>query len=173
MTNIKENLHTIKAFAFDVDGVFSDSSVLLHPSGELMRTMNIKDGYAIQLAIRKGYPVAIITGGNSESVKIRFQGLGVSDVYLRSMHKMDDLMEFCFKYDLKLEDVLYMGDDMPDYEVMTKVGFPACPADAAFEIQEISRYISSRKGGAGCVRDVMEQVMKLQGKWTDGDSFQW
>lgn len=173
MANLKEQLNTIKAFAFDVDGVFSDSIVLLHPNGELMRTMNIKDGYAVQLAVKKKYPFAIITGGNSESVRTRFEGLGVTDIYLRSIHKMESLKDFCEKYDLKFEDVLYMGDDMPDFEVMQSVGFPACPSDAAYEIKEISRYISSRKGGQGCVRDVVEQVLKLQGKWIDGDSFQW
>lgn len=173
MANLKEHLNSIKAFAFDVDGVFSDSIVMLHPNGELMRTMNIKDGYAIQLAVKKNYPIAIITGGNSESVKTRFVNLGVTDVYLKSYNKMEDLTDFCAKYDLEFSDILYMGDDMPDYDVMKNVGFPVCPADAAYEIQEISKYISSKKGGMGCVRDVIEQVLKLQGKWMDGYAFQW
>jgi len=174
MANPKERLNSIRAFAFDVDGVFSDSIVLLHPNGDLMRTMNIKDGYAVHLAVKKKYPFAIITGGNSQSVKTRFENLGVTDIYLKSYNKLDDLTDFCSKYDLNFEDVLYMGDDMPDYEVMRRVGFPACPSDASYEIKEISKYISSRKGGAGCVRDVIEQVLKLQGKWMDGeDAFRW
>lgn len=173
MANFKEQLHSTKAFAFDVDGVFSDSIVLLHPNGDLMRTMNIKDGYAVQLAVKKKYPVAIITGGFSESVKTRFLNLGVTDVYLKSQNKLNDLTDFCSKYNLKFDEVLYMGDDMPDYEVMKIVGFPVCPSDAAYEIQEISKYISSKKGGRGCVRDVIEQVLKLHGKWMDGDAFQW
>lgn len=173
MTNLKEQLINVKAFAFDVDGVFSDSLVLLHPNGELMRTMNIKDGYAVQLAIKKKYPVAIITGGNSESVKLRFQHLGVTDIYLKSSSKLDDLTDFCLKHGLQFQNILYMGDDMPDYEVMKLVGFPACPSDAVFEIKAISSYISPKSGGQGCVRELIEQVLKLQEKWMDGDAFQW
>ena len=171
--SFKEDLKNVKAFVFDVDGVFTNSNIYLHPSGELMRSMNIKDGYAIQYAIKKGYPVAIITGGNSESVRERFVNLGVTDIYLKSHSKLDDFEDFLFKYDLSADEILYMGDDIPDYHVMTKVGLPTCPANAAEEIKEISRYISDRNGGEGCVRDVIEQVLKLQGKWLNEDAYNW
>ncbi len=171
MQNFKEDLSRVKAFAFDVDGVFTDGSMLLSPDGELLRTMNIKDGYVIQLAVRKGYPVAIITGGNSGSVKKRFNMLGVQDIYLKSSKKLDDFNIFCNKYELEAGDVLYMGDDLPDRPVLEKAGFPVCPKDAVPEIKSISCYISDRNGGAGCVRDVVEQVMKAQGKWMDAESF--
>lgn len=173
MSNFKELLSKVKAFAFDVDGVFSKSNFLLHTDGEYVRSMNIKDGFAAQLAIKKGYPIAIITGGNSESVKKRFNDLGITDIYIASSYKLDDFTDFIFKYDLKAEDVLYMGDDLPDYEVLKTVGIPTCPADAAVEIREISRYISDKKGGKGCVRDVIEQVMRAQGTWMSEDSLKW
>ncbi len=171
MINFKEYLGKVKAFAFDVDGVFSDSTLLLGSGGELIRSMNIKDGYAMQHAVRKGYPIAIITGGNSESVKDRFNILGVHDVYLKSSRKLDDFEHFCNKYNIDSENVLYMGDDIPDYPVMKKVGFPTCPCDAVPEIKQIAKYVSGLKGGDGCVRDVIEQVMRVHGKWMDADSF--
>lgn len=173
MNNYKSGLVKIKAFAFDVDGVFSDGSVILHPGGELMRAMNIKDGFAIQLAVKKGYPIAIITGGNSESVRRRFQNLGVKEIYLKSSQKTDDFEDFLSRYDLAADEVLYMGDDLPDYNVMRSAGFPCCPEDAATEIKQISKYISDRKGGEGCVRDVIEKVLKLHGRWMDGEGFHW
>ncbi len=173
MTNIKENLSKVKAFAFDVDGVFSESNILLHPSGQLMRTMNIRDGYAVQFTVKKGYPVAIITGGDTESVKMRFEKLRIQDIYMKSNNKLNDFHHFIEKYQLSPEEVLYMGDDLPDYEVMSMVGFPACPSDAAQEIKSISKYISDKKGGFGCVRDVVEQVLRVQGKWMDSEAFTW
>ena len=173
MGNFKELLSKVKAFAFDVDGVFSKSNFFLDTDGEYVRSMNIKDGFATQLAVKKGYPIAIITGGNSESVRKRFKDLGVTDIYMASSYKLDDLKDFLFKYDLKADEVLYMGDDLPDYEVMKTVGIPTCPADAAVEIQEISAYISDKKGGKGCVRDVVEQVMRAQGTWMSEDSLKW
>jgi len=173
MSNFKENLTKVKAFVFDVDGVFASSKVILHPSGDLMRTMNIKDGYAVYYAIRKKYHICIISGGTSESVRLRFQKLGVTDVYLGSSNKLEDFRDFLFKYDLKPENILYMGDDLPDYEVMKQVGVPTCPSDAVEEIKAISSYISDKAGGEGCVRDVMEQVLRLQGKWMDADAFKW
>ena len=173
MSNFKEDLKKVKAFIFDVDGVFSSSEIMLHPSGELMRTMNIKDGFALQYTIKKGYPVAIITGGNSEAVKSRFQNLGIRDIYLKSGNKMDDFNDFICRHGLKAENVLYMGDDLPDYEVMKRVGFPTCPSDAVEEIKAISRYISDKPGGQGCVRDVIEQVLRLHGKWMEKDAFKW
>lgn len=173
MGNFKEQLRDVRAFVFDVDGVFTDGTVFLDPSGEMVRTMNIKDGYAVQYCIKKGYPVGIISGGNSESVRTRFQRLGVTDIYLKSHSKIDDFEDFMFKYSLQGQDILYMGDDIPDYEVMTKAGVSTCPSDAVQEIKKISDYISDRKGGHGCVRDVIEQVLKLHGKWMDNEAFQW
>ncbi len=171
MGHFKEDLSRVKAFAFDVDGVFTDGSMVLSPDGELLRTMNIKDGFVIQLAMRKGYPIAIITGGNSESVRNRFNMLGVQDVYLNSSKKLDDFTGFCNKYKLEPGNVLYMGDDLPDHPVMEKAGFPVCPKDAVPEIKSISCYVSDRNGGAGCVRDVVEQALRAHGKWMDAESF--
>ena len=173
MSNFKEELSKVKAFVFDVDGVLSDAKIYLHPGGELMRSMNIKDGYAIHYAIRKGYPVGIITGGNSEAVEGRFRYLGVNDIYLRSKNKMEDLKDFLAKHDLGPENILYMGDDLPDYQVMHEVGFPTCPSDAVEEIKSISMYISDKSGGEGCVRDVIEQVLRLHGRWMEADAFTW
>lgn len=163
--NFKELLNNVKAFAFDVDGVFTDGNVVLHPSGELIRTTNTRDGYAVHVAIERGYPIAIITGGNSQSVKDRFKGLGVTDIYLGANDKVEALEDFRFKYGIELSEILYMGDDLPDYDVMKKVGIPTCPADAAPEIKGLSVYISNYSGGKGCVRDVIEQVMRLNDKW--------
>ena len=173
MSNFKEELRKVKAFAFDVDGVLSSQTMPLHPSGEPMRTVNIKDGYALQLAVKKGYPIAIITGGKTEAVKMRFKSLGITDIYLGSYIKKDDFDDFSYKYSLDPENVLYMGDDLPDFEVMSMVGFPTCPADAVTEIKQISKYISNLNGGDGCVRDIIEQVLRLHNKWMDGDAFQW
>ena len=173
MSNFKEELSKVKAFVFDVDGVLSDAKIYLHPGNELMRSMNIKDGYAIHYAVRKGYPVSIITGGNSAAVEERFKYLGVKDIYLRSKDKTEDLKDFLLKYDLAPENILYMGDDLPDYPVMKEVGFPTCPSDAVEEIKSISIYISDKSGGEGCVRDVIEQVLRLQGKWMEADAFTW
>ena len=173
MDNFKEGLKHIKAFAFDVDGVLASPLVYLHPGGELIRSMNTKDGYALQYAVKRGYPIAIITGGTSKSVGERFRGLGITDIYLGSGYKPDDFNDFIFKYDLKPQEVLYMGDDLPDYLVMQEVGFPTCPSDAVEEIKSISTYISDKAGGEGCVRDVIEQVMRLQGRWMEPDAFTW
>ena len=173
MTNFKEGLQKVKAFAFDVDGVLSSPEVYLHPTVDIMRSMNTKDGYALQYAVKRGYPIAIITGGNTESVALRFRGLGITDIYLASSYKPDDFNDFLFKYGLGPEQVLYMGDDLPDYEVMKKAGVPCCPADAVEEIKSVSHYISPYGGGKGCVRDVIEQVLRLHGRWMDGQSFTW
>jgi 3-deoxy-D-manno-octulosonate 8-phosphate phosphatase (KDO 8-P phosphatase) len=169
MSNYKEGLSQVKAFIFDVDGVLGSDKVLLFPEGDLLRTMNIKDGFAMQYAIKKGYKMAIITGGNSESVRTRFKNLGVSDVYLKSQNKMVDYEDFKQKHNLSDAEILYMGDDLPDYKVMQKVGVPTCPKNAANEICSVSKYISDRSGGEGAVRDVIEQVLKVQGKWMDDD----
>jgi len=172
-TNFKEDLKRIKAFAFDVDGVLSDPNVLLDANGELLRTMNTKDGYALQYAVKRGYPIAIITGGRTESVAERFSKLGIEDIFLASSNKIADYEEFRAKYNLEREDILYMGDDLPDYEVMKITGVACCPADAVEEIKAVSVYISHIKGGAGCVRDIIEQVLRLHGRWMDGEAFTW
>jgi 3-deoxy-D-manno-octulosonate 8-phosphate phosphatase (KDO 8-P phosphatase) len=163
--NFKELLADVKAFVFDVDGVFTDGTVILHSSGELLRTSNTRDGYAVHVAVERGFPIAIISGGKSEAVRQRFKGLGVTDIYLGATDKVDALEDFRFKYGIELSQILYMGDDLPDYEVLQKVGIPTCPLDAAPEIKQISAYISSYAGGKGCVRDVIEQVLRLNGKW--------
>jgi 3-deoxy-D-manno-octulosonate 8-phosphate phosphatase (KDO 8-P phosphatase) len=173
MGNFKEDLRKVKAFVFDVDGVFSSSQIFLHPSGDMMRTMNIKDGFACFFLIRKGFPVAIITGGDSDSVRMRFEKLGVKDIFMKSSDKIKDFHKFIEKYNLEPENILYMGDDLPDYPVMKEVGIPTCPADAVEEIKAISRYISDKNGGEGCVRDVIEQVLRLNGYWMDTEAFSW
>lgn len=165
MKNFKERLHNVKAFAFDVDGVFTDGIIIIHPSGELLRTSNTRDGYAVHKAIQHGFPIAIISGGKSEAVRERFKGIGVTDIYLGVTDKVEALEDFRYKYGLEQSDILFMGDDLPDYEVMIRVGFPTCPADAAPEIIAISSYVSAFSGGKGCVRDVIEQVLKLKGLW--------
>ncbi|MDF2436293.1 MAG: 3-deoxy-D-manno-octulosonate 8-phosphate phosphatase [Bacteroidota bacterium] len=173
MENFKSKLKRVKAFIFDVDGVLTDGSVTLMPDGEQVRVMNIKDGYALQLAVKKGFVVAIISGGRSEMVRKRLNGLGISDVYLAIENKIDKYKELLEIHELDPEEVLYMGDDIPDYEVMKRVGIPTCPNDSAQEIKDISIYVSHQKGGKGAVRDVIEQVMKVQGLWKDHDGFVW
>ncbi|MFL5762835.1 MAG: KdsC family phosphatase [Bacteroidia bacterium] len=173
MENFKSRLDRVKAFIFDVDGVLTNGSVTLMPDGEQVRVMNIKDGYALQLAVKKGYKVAIISGGRSEMVRKRLNGLGITDVYLGTESKIDQYNEFISIYDIKPEEVLYMGDDLPDYEVMQRIGIPTCPADSAPEIKDISIYISDKKGGEGAVRDVIEQVMRLHGHWFNKEGFVW
>lgn len=172
MSNFKEDLKHIKAFVFDVDGVFTDGTLFLL-GDEQSRQMNIKDGFAVRYATMKGFIVCLITGGNSENVKTRFKGLGVEDVYLQSRDKVADFNDFLGKYNLIPESILYMGDDLPDYEVMKLVGLPTCPADAAVEIKSIARYISNFGGGKGCVRDVIEQVMRAQSIWFENNTFKW
>ena len=155
----------ITTFVFDVDGVLTDGTLFLFPGGEMVRRMNIKDGYALQLAVKKGYRVVIISGGFSELVKERLQKLGIKDVYMAVHDKLAVLQEYMHANNLRKEEVLFMGDDMPDIEVMEACGLPCCPADACTEVKEISAYISPFNGGTGCGRDVMEKVMKLRGDW--------
>lgn len=164
----KEIMPQITTFIFDVDGVLTDGTITIFPDGELIRRMNIKDGYALKSAVKKGYNVCIITGGTNEGVRSRLRGLGITDIYLGAHNKIEQLEEYLEIYDIKPENVLYMGDDIPDYPVMKQVALPACPKDAVPEIQDISLYISQKKGGNGCVRDVIEQVLKVQDKW-NGD----
>jgi 3-deoxy-D-manno-octulosonate 8-phosphate phosphatase (KDO 8-P phosphatase) len=173
MENFKVRLNKVKAFAFDVDGVFTDGQVYLFPGNEFVRSVNIKDGYAVQHCIKVGYPVAVISGGSSAEVAKRFKKLGVTDIYMRSSNKLEHYEDFRIKYGYEHEELLYMGDDIPDYEIMERVGVPTCPADAATEIKEKSIYISDKGGGNGCVRDVIEQVLRLHDKWWVDQSFEW
>ncbi|MGD2034473.1 MAG: 3-deoxy-D-manno-octulosonate 8-phosphate phosphatase [Bacteroidales bacterium] len=173
MSNFKLLLNHVKAFAFDVDGVFTDGQVYLFPGEEFVRAVNIKDGYAVQHCIKMGFPVAIISGGRSNEVALRFQKLGVTDIYLGASSKLELYEDFRMKHHLEHSNILFMGDDIPDYEIMQKAGVPTCPADAAHEIKEASIYISDKGGGKGCVRDVIEQVLRLHKKWMDNNAFEW
>ncbi|MDR3338628.1 MAG: HAD hydrolase family protein [Candidatus Symbiothrix sp.] len=173
MSNINYDLTKIKAFVFDVDGVLSPEAIPLHPSGEPMRVINTKDGYAMQLAVKKGYILGIITGADSNAVRIRFESLGFQYIYTKAKNKINELVDFIRKTGLSPEAICYVGDDIPDYEVMKTVGLPACPADAVPEIKEIAKYISAKTGGMGVGRDIIEQVLKMQGDWMQGDAFGW
>lgn len=173
MSRINYNLQQIKAVVFDVDGVLSADCIPLHPSGEPMRMVNIKDGYALQLAVKSGLILGIITGGNTEAVRIRFENLGFQHIYMKSHIKKVDLTDFIGRTGLQAEEIAYVGDDIPDYEVMQMVGLPVCPADAVPEIKAIAKYISPKKGGEGVGRDLIEQIMKAQGKWMQGGAFGW
>ena len=159
---------------FDVDGVLSAETITLSAEGEPLRTVNIKDGYAIQLACKRGLIVAIITGGNTLAVRKRYEGLGVKDIYMGAGVKLVAYEEFVARHGLKDEEVLYVGDDIPDYEVMGRVGCACCPKDACAEIKEVSIYVSDRNGGCGVGRDILEQVLRAQGKWMgDKKAFGW
>lgn len=164
MTNYKAKLHKIKAFVFDLDGVFTDGTVLAS-GGDFLRMHNAKDGYAVRYAVTHGYHVGVITGGDSESIRERFSMLGITDVYLASFNKIDDFADFCRKHRLQPDEVLCMGDDIPDIEILEKSGLATCPADAVPEVKAVCEYISDKPGGRTCVRDVIEQTLKLHGKW--------
>lgn len=166
--NYKEILPQITTLIFDVDGVLTDGTVTIFPDGEMVRKMNIKDGYALKTAVDNGFNVCIISGGTNQSVKMRLEGLGIKTIYLGAHNKVDPLNKIIKEKNLQLSEILYMGDDIPDMPVMTLVGLPTCPQDAAAELKGIAKYISHKKGGKGAVRDVIEQVMKVQGKW-DGN----
>lgn len=161
----KQLLPKISTLIFDVDGVLTNGMVTIMPNGELVRHMNIKDGYALKTAIDKGLNVCIISGGNNEGVRTRLANLGIKDIYLGAHDKIQQYKELVKKYNLQPENVLYMGDDIPDFPVMKLVGLSCCPNDAAPEIQGVSKYISYKKGGEGCVRDIIEQILRVQGKW--------
>lgn len=161
----KEYLNHITTFIFDVDGVLTDCNVLVTTTGELLRSMNVKDGFALKFAVNAGYNVAIISAGTNEGVKLRLESLGIKTVYLGAHDKIVAFEEYIKANNIKPENVLYMGDDVADYPVMKVVGLPTCPQDAIPEIKSISKYISHKKGGEGAARDVIEQVLKVQGKW--------
>ena len=163
--NSLELLHSITTFVFDVDGVLTDGTLLVMPGGVMIRRMNIKDGYALQLAVKKGYHVIVISGANSPEVEDRLNKLGVKEVYMRVEDKLSLLQNYMQLHDVTVNQVLFMGDDIPDYIPMQLTGLPCCPADAAPEIKQISHYISPIDGGKGCVRDVIEKVLKLNNHW--------
>ena len=165
--NYKELLKDITTFIFDVDGVFTDGSILVTTKGEMLRKMNVKDGYALKTALLKGYNVCVITGGTNEGVRDRLKGLGVTDIYLGAHHKQDSLDEYLDIHGIDPKNTLYMGDDLPDLEPMRRVGLPVCPKDAAHEIRNIALYVSPIEGGRGCARDVIEKVLRLKNKWLD------
>ena len=171
---INYDLKKIKAIVFDLDGVLSSSTIALDLEGTPLRTVNIKDGYAIQLAMKMGLRIAIISGCKIEAVRTRYEGLGMKDIYLGAAVKIDVYETFKAKYGLKDEEVMFMGDDVPDLEVMQKVGCPVCPEDACVEVRAASLYVSHYKGGSGCGHDVIEQTLRAQGKWmSDKHAFGW
>lgn len=171
---INYDLKKIRAVIFDVDGVLSASTVGMDDRGEPIRTLNIKDGYAIQLAVKRGLRLAIMTGGHNDAIRERYAYLGVKDVYLNCSVKIKVYDEFLAKYGLHDDEVIYLGDDIPDYQIMRRVGCPCCPSDACPEIKAISVYVSGRAGGYGCARDVLEQVLQAQDSWLGDDkAFGW
>lgn len=161
----KQIMNHITTFIFDVDGVLTDGTVRVSQTGEMLRDMHIRDGFAMKAALECGYNVCIISGGSNEGVRIRLRNLGITEIHLAAPDKVATFKEYIELYNIKPEEVLYMGDDIPDYHVMQLVGLPTCPQDASPEIKGISNYISHINGGKGAVRDVIEQVMKVQGKW--------
>lgn len=166
-------MHKIKAFIFDFDGVMTDGSVWTFANNETVRCGNIKDGYAIQYAVKRGYTICVISGATSESINNRMKSLGVTHIYTGCAKKIETFNKFLSENNLERENVVCMGDDIPDYEMMKQAGIAACPADAAIEIKQISDYISLLPGGKGCVRDIIEQVLRLHGVWFLPDSHEW
>ena len=165
MENYKEKLSKISCFVLDVDGVLTNGSLILVPGGEQARVMHIRDGYAIQHAVKSGYKILILSGGKSEEVRTRLKGLGVHDIHMNCDDKLNALIDYMAEHELKKEEILYVGDDIPDLTAMKTCGMAVCPADAAQEIKKICHYVSPYRGGEGCVRDVLEQTLKVQGKW--------
>jgi len=171
---INYDLQKIRAIIFDVDGVLSAETITLDSDGEPLRTVNIKDGYAIQLAVKMGLRIVILTGGTTEAVRLRYARLGVEDIYMGCAVKIKTYDEFLSHYGLTDDEVMYMGDDIPDLEIMRRVGCPVCPADACAEVREASIYVSQHRGGYGCGRDVIEQTLRAQGHWLSNEkAFGW
>jgi 3-deoxy-D-manno-octulosonate 8-phosphate phosphatase (KDO 8-P phosphatase) len=173
MSSISYDLKKIKAIALDVDGVLSTAMLTISADGEPLRMLNVKDGYALQLAVKRGYRIAVISGGSSEGVKSHLKVLGVSDVFLRSGDKLPVLTKWMEENSLQPEEVAYMGDDIPDMQALQYVGLPCCPSDAAWEVKEASLWISRYQGGYGCVRDLVEQVLRANGDWMRDDAHVW
>lgn len=173
MSTINYNLSEIKAVLLDVDGVLSSDTVPVTEHGP-MRTANVKDAYVLQLAVKKGLIIGIITGGHSEVLAKSLSALGLTYIYMSASDKKKALADFLEKTQLSVNQIAYMGDDIPDYEVMCRIGLPCCPSDAAPEIMAVSKYISQRKGGDACCRDLIEQILKAQGLWmSDDEDFGW
>ena len=171
---INYDLTKITTIIFDVDGVLSSSTIPMNEKGEPVRTINIKDGYAIQLAIKMGLRVLIITGGNDESIRLRYSKLGVKDIFMGCAMKITTYNDYCKENNISNEETLYVGDDIPDYEIMKVVGCPCCPKDACSDIKNISCYISPYTGGNGCARDIIEQVLRTKGLWlSTAKAFGW
>lgn len=173
MSTINFDLTKIKALIFDVDGVLSPDSIPLNDDGVPMRMVNIKDGFAINHAISKGLGMAIITGGDSEAVRLRFSRLGIEHIYMKSRIKIHDFNDYILKTGFEPEEIVYIGDDLPDIPVLKRVGLPVAPVDAAPEVKAVAKYISYCKGGHGVARDVIEQVMRAQGIWGNEEAFGW
>ena len=173
MQDLKERLSKVTTFIFDYDGVMTDGTVYMDSNGEPLRTSNVKDGYALQLAGKLGYHVAVISGAVVTNITRRLNMLGVKDVFTGIPDKTLKLAEYMEENRLSPEQVVFMGDDIPDLQVMRQVGIAACPADAADEVKEISHFVSSRPGGRGCVRDLIEQTLKAQGKWMTAEAYSW
>ena len=165
--NYLKQFKTIDTFIFDVDGVLTNGELLILESGQLLRKMSVRDGYALKKAIKEGYRICIISGGKSEGVVERLKALGISDIFIGVDNKLEVYHSYIKDHKLDAAGILYMGDDLPDYEPMRMVALPACPSDATHEIRALSQYISSFKGGEGCVRDVIEKVLRLHGRWND------
>jgi 3-deoxy-D-manno-octulosonate 8-phosphate phosphatase (KDO 8-P phosphatase) len=164
-TNFKKLLSQVRCFVFDVDGVMTDGSLLIQPDGAMYRTMNIKDGYAMQLAVKKGYQIFVISGSTPDGVKKRLGRLGLTEIHIGIENKLKKLEELLGKYKIDFSNLLYMGDDMPDLEVLKKCAVRTCPSDAVYQIKNECQYVSTAAGGKGCVRDIIEQVLQLNGHW--------
>jgi 3-deoxy-D-manno-octulosonate 8-phosphate phosphatase (KDO 8-P phosphatase) len=173
MKNYKEKLKHITTFIFDFDGVLSNGKIIVTPNGDQLRMTDVKDGYAMQYALRQGYKVCIISGGYSESMRLRYQGFPKMDIFLNVSDKTKVFSKYLEDNNIQSEQVVYMGDDIPDYEVMQMAGLKACPADAAVEIRQTAHYISHCNGGCGCVRDIVEQTLRSQNKWFKENAFIW
>lgn len=171
--NYKAKLHSVKSFVFDYDGVMTDGYLFVADQNLILRSGNVKDGYAIQYAIKKGYEIAILSGGNGESISARMEMLGIKDIFISSSNKKEVFVNYLKDKGLKPNEVLYMGDDIPDYDVMLEAGVATCPSDAVEEIKSVADYISHKNGGQGCVRDVIEQVLRLHNKWFHEDGKAW
>lgn len=170
MISYKEKLNTIKTVILDVDGVLTDGNLILLPSGEMVRSMNTRDGYAMQLAIKKGIRIVVITGGKDQAVVDRLKYLGLTDIYAGAHDKVDAFQDLVFSYGLNPDEIAYMGDDYPDLAVMNLVGLSTCPNDACMDVRKAAEYISPENGGKGCVRDLLEQILKVQGLWYNEDA---
>jgi len=173
MSNYKALLQKVQTFIFDYDGVMTDGRVILQHEDPPLRTANVKDGYVLQLSVKLGYNVVVISGGFSKSMENRFDTLNIKDAFTGVRNKLEVFENYVREKNIDPQTVVYMGDDIPDIPVMRKVGIPVCPADAVEEVKALSVYISDKKGGEGCVRDIIEQVMKVQGKWMKEEAFSW